>query len=98
MRQKVRGASTLTGITRRRFLQATIAAGAVCGAPVLLRGRNLNQKLNIACVGVGGRGADNLVEVSSEDIVALCDVSQNALDQAATKYTKARKFVDYRLL
>jgi hypothetical protein len=33
-----------------------------------------NEKLNIAGVGVGGRGADDLRGCSSENIVALCDV------------------------
>src|SRR5262249_40171187 len=99
MRQKGGSISTVSTTTRRQFLQATLAAGAtVFGAPVLFRGRNLNQKLNIACVGVGGRGADNLSEVSSENIVALCDVSRNALEKAAAKYPKARKSVDFRRL
>jgi predicted dehydrogenase len=99
MRQPIRTISTVPTATRRQFLQAAVAAGAaVCGAPVLLRGRNLNEKLNIACVGVGGRGADNLAEVGNENIVALCDVSQNAVDQAAVKYPKARKLADYRRL
>jgi predicted dehydrogenase len=83
--------------TRRQFLQAGISAGTVlCGAPAFLRGRNLNDKLNIACIGVGGRGASNLAGVGEENIVALCDVSQNAVDKAATKYPNARKFSDFR--
>jgi hypothetical protein len=64
----------------------------------VLRARNLNQKLNIACVGVGGRGAENLASVAGENIVALCDVSQSALEQAAVKHPQARKFTDFRRL
>jgi len=82
--------------TRRQFLQAGVVAGTVLGAPAFLRGRNLNDKLNIACLGVGGRGASNLAGVASENIVVLCDVSQNAVDKAATKYPNARKFSDFR--
>ena len=66
------------------------------GAPAFLRGRNLNDKLNIACIGVGGRGASNLAGVAGENIVALCDVSQNAVDKAAEKHPQARKFSDFR--
>ena len=83
--------------TRRQFLQVAAAAGSsLVGAPAFLRGRNLNEKLNIACIGVGGRGASNLAGVGSENIVALCDVSQNAVEKAAMKYPNARKFSDFR--
>ena len=69
--------------TRRQFGQAVagVAAGAFA-APAIVRGRNLNEKLNIAMIAVGGRGASNL-DVGSENIVALCDVSEPAIDQAA---------------
>ena len=96
MRQNIRRIIS-SSPTRRQFLQAGIAAGTVlCGAPAFLRGRNLNDKLNIACIGVGGRGASNLAGVATENIVALCDVSQNAVDKAAEKHPHARKFSDFR--
>ena len=46
-------------INRRHFLQRTsVAAGImVLGAPALLRGKGLNDKLNIGIIGAGGRGA-----------------------------------------
>ena len=78
------------------FRLAVAAGTGLCGAPAFLRGRNLNDKLNIACIGVGGRGASNLAGVASENIVALCDVSQNAVDKAAEKHPQARKFSDFR--
>ena len=37
-----------------------------------------NDKLNIAVIGVGGRGGSNLESVASENIVALCDVYERA--------------------
>ncbi|MCI0624034.1 MAG: Gfo/Idh/MocA family oxidoreductase [Acidobacteria bacterium] len=99
MSQKIRRMSSPSAATRRQFLQATmIAGGTLCGAPALLRGRNLNEKLNIACVGVGGRGAANLAGVAGENIVALCDVSQNAVEQAAAKHPQAHRFTDFRRL
>jgi hypothetical protein len=33
-----------------------------------------SDKLNIACIGVGGQGANDIFNLSSENIVALCDV------------------------
>jgi predicted dehydrogenase len=76
-------------------------AGAAVGAlaaPAVVRGRNLNERLRIACIGVGGRGASNLHDVSSEDIVALCDVFEPAIDRAATSHPKARRYGDFRRL
>src|SRR5258707_5306909 len=32
-----------------------------------------NSKLNLAVIGAGGRGADDLEDLQSENIVALCD-------------------------
>ena len=44
MRQPFRNISTVPTTTRRQFLQATVAAGAVvCGSPALLQGRNLSN-------------------------------------------------------
>ena len=48
-------------VNRREFVGGILAAGAaVTGAPALLRGQNLNGKLNIAFIGAGGRGAANI--------------------------------------
>ncbi|MBI5758752.1 MAG: Gfo/Idh/MocA family oxidoreductase [Planctomycetales bacterium] len=84
-------------LTRRQFLHASAAAGAATfAAPAILRGQNLNDKLNIAIIGSGGRGGANLSAVSAENIVALCDVNESNLERAATNHPKARKFVDFR--
>jgi hypothetical protein len=43
-------------ITRREFLGGTMAAaGVVAGAPALVRGQNLNDKLNLAIIGIRRR-------------------------------------------
>src|SRR5213592_1816387 len=81
-------------LNRRQF----VAAGAVLAAPSVLRARNPNNRLNIAMIGCGGRGAANLSAVSGENIVALCDVSQRAIDAAAVKFPKARRIADFRQL
>ena len=60
-------------ISRRKFL-ATGAAAAVA-VPGILRAQNAPNRLNIAIIGCGGRGAHNLSAVSGENIVALCDVN-----------------------
>src|SRR6185437_1648130 len=90
-------------ITRRKFNQtvaATAAAGAVStfAAPAFLRGRDLNSKINIACIGTGGRGGSDMQAVSGENIVALCDVNQRSVDSASVKFPQAKKFNDFREL
>src|ERR1051326_4850910 len=87
-------------LDRRRFLKTGLTgAGTIAlGAPALLRGKGLNEKLNIAVIGAGGRGASNTQSVSSENIVALCDVSEPNLNRAAAKYPRARTYVDFRKL
>ena len=82
-------------ITRRTFLGA---AGAAVVAPAFLRARNRLDKMNIAIIGSGGRGASNLAGVSSENIVALCDVNAKALDAAGAKHPGAKKVTDFRKL
>ena len=47
-------------VTRRVFTKTTVAASSVFAVPAILRGRNLNEKLNIAVIGCGGRGASNM--------------------------------------
>src|SRR5207245_9385439 len=92
--------SAASRLNRRRFLKSsTVAAGTLfLGAPALLRGKGFDEKLNVAIIGAGGRGAANTQSVSSENIVALCDVSENNLNQAAEKYHSASKYVDFRKL
>lgn len=83
-------------ITRRRFVASAAAALA---APAFLRARNANEKLNIAMIGSGGRGLANLKEVEkTESIVALCDVDQSGVEQAAQKHRDAARYADFRKL
>jgi predicted dehydrogenase len=84
-------------LSRRQFTRTMLTtAGAISVAPAFLRAQNLNNKLNIAIIGSGGRGGSNLESVSSENIVALCDVNSKNLDHAASKHPQAKKFSDFR--
>ncbi len=86
-----------TTISRRSFLSTSAAAtGAILACPAIVRGQNLNDKLNIAMIGVGGRGGGNLQAVRGENIVALCDVNKVNLDNAASQFAGARTFSDFR--
>jgi predicted dehydrogenase len=57
-----------------------------------------NEKLNIAIIGVAHQGRYNFDNVTSENIVALCDIDDNLLREAAGRYPMAATFNDYRKL
>ena len=85
-------------MTRREFLVRSAAAAALAG---LGRGRQVRaaaagDKLNIAVVGVAGRGGANLGGVSSQNIVALCDTDAKSLAKAAGRFPEAQTFADFR--
>jgi predicted dehydrogenase len=83
--------------SRRRFLtlSTSIAAG-VYVAPAFLRAQSPNSKLNIAMIGVGGKGNDNYNGLKSENIVAICDVDSKTLAKGAERSPGAKQFRDYR--
>lgn len=86
-------------ITRRRFLTRSAQAGALlAGAPAILTGAAPSTKLNVVVIGCGGRGGSNMNAVLSENIVALCDVSESALNKATLLAPQAKKFRDFRKL
>ena len=67
-----------TKIPRREFLaNAAASTAAFTILPRHVLGRGFvppSDTLNIACVGVGGMGRSNLINVASQNVVALCDV------------------------
>jgi predicted dehydrogenase len=85
--------------TRRTFLKVS-AAGAgliVLGSPFRSGAYAANEKLNCACVGVGGRaGAHVQAAGDRENLVAACDVDTGRLAGTLKKYPKAQGFADYR--
>jgi len=85
--------------TRRSFLNKAIKG--TTGLLILRCAKSVwsyqaNEKLNIACIGVGGQGLANLKAVSSETIVALCDVDEQRAAEAFKLFPDLPKFVDFR--
>ncbi|MCY3019123.1 MAG: Gfo/Idh/MocA family oxidoreductase [Planctomycetota bacterium] len=92
-------------MNRRRFLKSAAAAAFtvhiiprhVLGA----EGQTApSDKLNIAGVGVGGQGGGDLGDgaISSQNIVALCDVDANSAAGSVKRFPKAEVFKDYRVM
>src|SRR5262249_51515894 len=64
--------------SRRKFIRnvAIVVAGLTI-VPRSVMGRGFtapSDRLNIAAVGVGGQGRTNLVNLATENVVAMCDV------------------------
>ena len=87
-------------MSRRGFMSSAAAAAAFTIVPRHVLGgagkKAPSEKLNIAGIGVAGRGAGDIGEVSSENIVALCDVDFRHAAGTFKKYPKARQYRDFR--
>jgi hypothetical protein len=89
-------------LTRRDFIaRTTLAAGAATLAfPYVGRVLGANERLNIACIGVGGKGDSDSSEAAAcgANIVAICDVDKNTLAGKAKQFESMhpRQFQDYR--
>ena len=99
--QKHRGNTMKNALSRRKFIGATSSALAtvtIAPSHVLgLAGQTPpSGKLNIAGVGIGGRGFADVSAVASENIVALCDVDQSYAARGFKQWPDARKYVDFR--
>ena len=66
----------MNNFNRRSFLKSSsILAGATLVTPSLISCQNTNSKLNIAAIGIGGRGRANWnPALETENLVAMCDV------------------------
>ncbi len=95
-------------IDRRTFIQGALALGGYVALPIGVFGassRNRpvspNDKVNLACVGIGNRGNDDLqafMATGLVNIVALCDTEiggKRTLD-ALKRCPDAKQFQDFR--
>ena len=60
--------------------------------------RSPNEKLNIAGIGVGGKGSSDVDHCNTENIVALCDVDWDRASGTFGRYPKAKKYRDFRIM
>lgn len=89
-------------IQRRTFIKSTavIAAGLTI-IPSHVMGKTLghkapSDKLNIAGIGIGGKGRGDVRAAKSENIIALCDVDWNYAKNSFNDFPNARKYWDWR--
>ena len=84
---------------RRQFLKSAAVAGS---GIMMLPGTSLfganapSNKLNIALIGSYGRATAHYQALSTQNVVALCDVNEKHIGFAAEKFPKAKHYVDWR--
>ncbi len=88
-------------LNRRQWTAAS--AGIVAGVWTGTRATrahaiSANEKMNLAFIGVGGRGGANLNGLKNQNVVALCDVDGVRAKNAYEKYPSVKKFEDYRVM
>jgi len=86
-------------VQRRDLLKLATASAA--GLTILrsgtLRGANApSNKLNVALVGVWGRGTAHYNSLIRENVVALCDVNDTRTSEALAIFPQAKVYSDWR--
>lgn len=102
------------GISRREFMgRTTVAAAAAAGFMIVPRhvlgGKGYtppSDKLNIGCIGAGGKGTSDIQAVSTENVVAVTDVDDTMMlrllkaeentPEQAVMFAKAVRYRDFR--
>jgi predicted dehydrogenase len=87
-------------LSRREFIGAAAAAATFTFIPRhVLGGRRYispSEKLNVACIGVGGMGGSDVRQMSTENIIALCDVDWKHAAGTFKRVPNAKKYRDFR--
>lgn len=84
---------------RRDFLKTcafTGAAGLILPNTTLFGANAPSNKLNIALLGTWGRGEAHFGGLSTENVVALCDINEEHLAFGAKRFPNAKQYVDWR--
>lgn len=88
------------GRTKRRdFLKATVAVGSgffISNSYSRAESRSPNEKLNVAGIGVGGKGSSDVEHIAVENLIALCDVDDHRARESYKKFPNAKRYKDFR--
>jgi len=92
-------------MTRRITRRSALKMGSVGALGYLFTGSNLsvqrvygaNEKLRVAGIGIGGKGSSDIEQAAQVmEVVALCDIDENRLNDRAKTWPTAKKYFDYR--
>ena len=101
------------GLTRRDWLGGAAAAAGLLAIPGQAAAQRLrpSDRVNVAVIGAGGMGAQNMAKLTSQNIVALADVdfdhvaksfvdnkgvARPEMQPLRAAYDRAARFADYR--
>ena len=68
--------------------------------PFVGRVPGANERSNVACIGVGGKGDSDSSDAQAcgGNIVAICDVDRTTLDRKGKQFPQAKRYQDFRKL
>lgn len=89
-------------LSRRALLKQSAVFGAFTLVPRYVLGSTEqpppSEKLNIAVVGVGGKGFSDAESLASQNIIALCDVDERYASRAFNRFPAAKRYRDFRVM
>ena len=87
-----------TTITRRQFIQRSTLAASTLAIPTFVPNSvfGANERLNVAGIGAGGKGAVDIDGCSRESIVAMADVDYVRAQTSFMRFDKATRYNDFR--
>ncbi|HPC59500.1 MAG TPA: Gfo/Idh/MocA family oxidoreductase [Verrucomicrobiota bacterium] len=89
-------------MTRREFVRRTsiVSGAAAMSFPFVGRVLGANERINVACIGVGGKGDSDSSDAQAcgGNIVAICDVDRTTLDRKGKQFPQAKRYQDFRKL
>lgn len=89
-------------LSRRRFFGSLSGAAAgywVAGRANCVLSKSPNERLNIAGIGVGGKGKSDIDQAGKfANVVAICDIDDVRLNEKAQVFPQAKRYNDYRKL
>jgi len=88
--------------SRRRFfgtMSGTAIGYWVAGRAGFVFSNSPNERLNIAGIGVGGKGKSDIDQAGKfANVIAICDIDDMRLNEKAQLFPKAKRYYDYRKL
>jgi predicted dehydrogenase len=85
---------------RREFIRdsALVGMGVWVGTETAwAQDKSPNEKVNFACIGVGGKGESDSNDAGRlGNVVAICDVDEGTLAKAGQRFPNAKRYTDFR--
>jgi predicted dehydrogenase len=85
-------------LTRRSFIKSAALGTAAFYVSRKGFSQSPNEKLNIGFIGTANQARFSIGNLTSENIVAVCDVDDNYLSKAVQDFPQAKKYNDFRRL